>query len=49
MGDDVQVQTKDWDQLIADEFLKYEERFLIVVPADGRPKNVDKLGDEVKL
>jgi len=49
MGDDVQVQTQDWDQLIADEFLRYEDRILMVVPADGRPKNADKLGNEVKL
>ena len=49
MGDDVQVQTQNWDQLIADEFLRYEDRILMVVPADGRPKNKDRLGDEVKL
>ena len=49
MGDDVQVQTQDWDQLLADEFLRYEDRILMVVPADGRKKNADKLGNEVKL
>ena len=26
MGDDVQVQTQNWDQLIAVEFLRYEDR-----------------------
>ncbi len=49
MGDDVQVQTQDWDQLIADEFLRYEDKILMVVPSDGRPKNTNKLGNEVRL
>ena len=49
MGDDVQVQTKDWDQLIVDEFDKYEDKILMVVPSDGRPKNIGKYGNKVKL
>ena len=46
MGDDVQVQTKNWDQLIADEFNNYEDKILMVVPFDGRTKG---LGETVKL
>ena len=48
MGDDVQVQTKDWDKLITDEFNKYKDKILMVVPSDGRPKN-EELGNEIKL
>ena len=48
MGDDVQVQTKDWDKLITDEFDKYKDKILMVVPSDGRPKN-EELGNEIKL
>ena len=33
MGDDVQVQTQNWDQLIADEFDRYEPSFWLVSPA----------------
>jgi len=49
MGDDVQVQTKGWDQLIADEFLRYEDRILMVVPSDGRDKGTKEHGDETML
>ena len=49
MGDDVQVQTKGWDQLIADEFLRYEDRILMVVPSDGRYKGTKEHGDETML
>ena len=49
MGDDVQVQTQDWDHLIAAEFSRYEDKILMVVPADGRPKNSSRLGNEVKI
>ena len=49
MGDDVQVQTQDWDQLIADEFNKYEDKILMVVPSDGRVKGNKNLGTETKL
>jgi len=38
MGDDVQVKTKDWDQLIVDEINKYDDKILMVVPSDGRIK-----------
>ena len=48
MGDDVQVQTKDWDKLITDEFDKYKDKILMVVPSDGKPKN-EELGNEIKL
>lgn len=39
MGDDVQVNTPDWDQMIVDEINKYDDKILMVVPSDGRPKN----------
>ena len=49
MGDDVQVQTQDWDQLIADEFLRYEDRILMVVPGDGRVKGNKNHGKDTIL
>tara|TARA_B100001094_G_scaffold84791_1_gene81154 strand:+ start:417 stop:1130 length:714 start_codon:yes stop_codon:yes gene_type:complete len=49
MGDDVQVQTQDWDQLIADEFNRYEDKILMVVPSDGRRKGNKNAGTETKL
>jgi len=49
MGDDVQIQTQDWDQLIVDQFNKYEDKILMVVPSDGRRKGTQNLGKEVKL
>ena len=49
MGDDVQVLTQGWDQLIADEFDKYEDKILMVVPSDGRAKGSMKHGNEIKL
>lgn len=49
MGDDVQVQTPGWDQLIADEFLRYEDRILMVVPSDGRNKGTKEHGNETTL
>jgi len=36
MGDDVQVQTRGWDQKIVDQFNKYEDKILMVIPNDGR-------------
>jgi len=39
MGDDVQVNTPNWDQMIVDEINKYDDKILMVVPSDGRPKN----------
>ena len=49
MGDDVQVKTKDWEQLIVEQFDKYEDKILMVVPSDGRRKGTKNLGNEVKL
>ena len=49
MGDDVQVLTQGWDQLIVNEFDKYEDKILMVVPSDGRAKGNKKHGDEIKL
>tara|TARA_Y100000590_G_scaffold176661_1_gene201863 strand:+ start:1137 stop:1856 length:720 start_codon:yes stop_codon:yes gene_type:complete len=49
MGDDVQIQTQDWDQLIVEQFDKYEDKILMVVPSDGRRKGTRDLGNEVKL
>ena len=43
MGDDVQVQTEHWDQLIVDEFNKYDDKILMVVPNDGRYKGTKKI------
>tara|TARA_B100000424_G_scaffold66595_1_gene49155 strand:+ start:549 stop:1265 length:717 start_codon:yes stop_codon:yes gene_type:complete len=44
MGDDVQVQTRNWDELIANEFDRYEDKILMVVPSDGRNKGTGKTG-----
>jgi hypothetical protein len=41
MGDDVQVKTQNWDKMIADEFDRYDDKILMVVPYDGRQKNKD--------
>ena len=49
MGDDVQVNTQHWDQLILEQFEKYKDRILMVVPTDGRNKGSKNLGNEVKL
>ena len=49
MGDDVRVQTKDWDRLIVNEINKYVDRILMVVQSDGRIKTSGKLGNEPKL
>jgi hypothetical protein len=49
MGDDVQVNTQDWDQLIVDQINKYEDKILMVVPSDGRIKGTKNLGNEIKL
>ena len=49
MGDDVQVQTQDWDQIIVDQFTKFTDKILMVVPSDGRHKGTLKMGDEVQL
>ena len=49
MGDDVQVQTQNWDQLIMDQFNNYKDKILMVVPSDGRYKGTKLLADTVKL
>lgn len=49
IGDDVQVKTKHWDQLITDEINKYKDKILMVVPSDGRIKGSKDLGDRTKL
>ena len=49
MGDDVQVNTKNWDQLIIDEINKFEDKILMVVPSDGRKKNMERLGGKTRL
>ena len=49
MGDDVQVNTMNWDKIIVDEINKYEDKILMVVPSDGRPKNVKRCGSKVRL
>lgn len=46
MGDDVQVKTKNWDLLITEQFNNYEDKILMVVPADGRSGG---LGNEIRL
>lgn len=38
MGDDVQVQTADWDEKIKAQFDQFEDKILMVVPSDGRRK-----------
>lgn len=38
MGDDVQIQTQGWDTLVVNEFDKYDDKILMVVPNDGRSK-----------
>lgn len=49
MGDDVQVKTKHWDQLIVDEINKYDDKILMVVPSDGRAKGTKNLGNAIGL
>ena len=49
MGDDVQVQTQGWDGIIANEFNRYADRILMVVPSDGRTKGTGTFKDDVKL
>jgi hypothetical protein len=49
MGDDVQVKTKHWDKAILDQFDKFEDKILMVVPSDGRSRGSKNFGDTVKL
>jgi|TARA_B100000035_G_scaffold314487_1_gene330919 hypothetical protein len=49
MGDDVRVQTKNWDSIISAEFDKYEDKILMVVPSDGRRKGNKNLTKNTTL
>ena len=49
MGDDVQVKTNGWDNLIKEQFDQYDDKILMVVPSDGRYKGTKELGNKVKL
>ena len=49
MGDDVEVQTQDWDDKIKEQYDKFEDKILMVVPSDGRVKGNKTHGDEVTL
>jgi|TARA_R100000027_G_scaffold64825_1_gene58717 hypothetical protein len=46
MGDDVQVKTKDWDGIISNEFNRFQDKILMVVPSDGRMKGTRRLKQE---
>jgi hypothetical protein len=49
MGDDVQVKTNHWDKLILDEFNRFKDKILMVVPSDGRAKGSKNLGNKTTL
>lgn len=49
MGDDVQIKTPKWDELIKEQFDKYDDKILMVVPNDDRRKGTKNLGDNIKL
>ena len=49
MGDDVQVQTTDWDEKIKKQIDEYKDKILMVVPSDGRTKGTLNLTDKIKL
>jgi len=49
MGDDVQVQTTEWDEKIKKQIDKYKDKILMVVPSDGRTKGTLNLTDKIKL
>ena len=42
MGDDVQIQTQGWDNIVVNEFNRYQDKILMVVPSDGRMKGTLK-------
>ena len=48
MGDDVQVLTPNWDEIILNQFDRYADKILMVVPSDARPKSRIR-GKKVKL
>jgi len=49
MGDDVQIQTPNWDQLIVNEINKFSDKILMVVPSDGRVKGNKTLSSHPKM
>ena len=49
MGDDVQVNTKHWDQKIISEFDRYKDKIVMVVPNDGRRKGTKLLGQQKRI
>ena len=49
MGDDVQIKTKHWDQIITDEINKFKDKILMVVPSDGRTKGNKDFGSKATL
>jgi len=49
MGDDVQIKTPEWDELIKEQFDKYDDKILMVVPSDDRRKGTKNLGDKIRL
>lgn len=49
MGDDVQVNTKHWDQKIISEFDRYKDKIVMVVPNDGRRKGTKLLGQQRRI
>ena len=49
MGDDVQVQTTEWDEKIKKQIDEYKDKILMVVPSDGRTKGTLNLTDKIKL
>ena len=49
MGDDVQVQTQNWDQIISDQFDNFKDKILMVVPSDGRVKGNKDYSDKIAL
>ena len=49
VGDDVEVQTQDWDDKIKEQSDKSEDKILMVIPSDGRAKGNKNYGDKVTL
>jgi hypothetical protein len=45
MGDDVHVKTQDWDIKIKEQFDKFDDKILMVVPSDGRIKGSGKYNE----
>jgi len=49
VGDDVQVLTDHWDDKIKQQYDKFNDKILMVVPSDGRSKGNKNFGDDIKL